>query len=113
MASPELERRIARIRHIQRELQELYRETHPGVTAGTVGIWLASGGLALAGVALAVPTGGVSLLLSVAGVVVFLIDMARQVQATARTREHRRRAHDLEQELLDHLEFIRRFGGRP
>jgi hypothetical protein len=38
VASPEVERRIARIRHIQRELQELYRETHPGVTAGTVGI---------------------------------------------------------------------------
>jgi hypothetical protein len=41
--------------------------------------------------------------------VVFLVDMARQVQTAARTREQYLRAQLLEQELLDHLEFIRRF----
>jgi hypothetical protein len=42
--------------------------------------------------------------------VVFLIDMARQIQIAARTREQHTRARQLEQELVDHAEFIRRFG---
>lgn len=110
MAASELDRRIRRIIAIRGELQVLYSQTQPGVTAGSVGIWIVSGGLTAVGLALAVPSGGLSLLLSAAGLVVFLIDMARQIQITARTSEQHRRARQLEQELLDHLEFIRRFG---
>lgn len=111
MAVPEPERRarIRRIRDIQRELQDLRRQTQPPVTARSIGIWIVSGGLAATGVALSAPSGGWSLLVSVAGMVMFMVDMARQVQAAARTREQYRRAQQLEQELLDHLEFIRRF----
>jgi hypothetical protein len=106
----ELEQRIRRIVAIRRELQALYSQTQPGLTAAGVGIWIVSGGLTVAGLALAVPSGGSSLLLSAAGMVVFLIDMARQIQIAARTREQHTRARQLEQELVDHAEFIRRFG---
>jgi Flp pilus assembly protein TadB len=106
----ELERRIRRIAAIRAELQSLYSKTQPGLTAAGVGIWIVSGGLTVAGLALAVPSGGSSLLLSVAGMIVFLIDMARQIQTYAQTREQRAYARQLEQELVDHAEFIRRFG---
>jgi hypothetical protein len=108
----ELDRRTKRIVAISEELATLYSQTQPAVSIGSIGIWIVSGGLGVAGVALAAPTGGSSLLLSVLGMLVFLIDMARQVQATAHSEELRRYARQLEQELRDHAEFLRRFG-RP
>jgi hypothetical protein len=67
VAVPEPDRRarIRRIREIQRELQELRRQTQPPITARSVGIWIVSGGLAATGVAMSVPSGGWSLLVSV------------------------------------------------
>jgi hypothetical protein len=106
----ELDRRVRRILAIRQELAALYKQTHPGVSVASIGIWIVSGGLGLAGVALAYPTGGSSLLLSVLGMVIFMIDLARQVQSAADSEELRRHAAQLEQELRDHLEFIRRFG---
>ena len=39
-----------------------------------------------------------------------MIETARHVQSAARTQEQRKQAQRLEQELLDHLAFIRKFG---
>lgn len=112
MDRSELDRRIKRVVAISNELAALHKQTQPPVSIGSVGIWIVSGGLGIAGLAMAAGTGGLSLWLSVVGMIVFLIDMARQVQATAHSDELRRYASQLEQELRDHLEFIRRFG-RP
>ena len=109
MDRPELDRRIKRIVAISQELATLHKQTHPAFSIGSIGIWIVSGGLGVAGMAMSVLTGGASLLLSVLGVLVFLIDMARQVQATAHSEELRRYARQLEQELRDHAEFVRRF----
>ena len=109
MEFSELETRIRRIHAISDELRQLSRQTQPAMSLSGIGLWVVSGGLTVAGLALAVPSGGLSLLLSAAGMVLFLIDMARQIQGAARTRELRQRAQQLEQELRDHLEFIRRF----
>ena len=91
---------------------ELYHETQPPATRSTIGLWFASVGLCIAGLVLTPPTGGISLVLTGAGVVLVMIDTARQIQGAARTSEQRRRAQWLEQELLDHLAFIQRFRKR-
>jgi hypothetical protein len=54
----ELDRRTKRILTISEELATLYNQTQPALSIGSIGIWIVSGGLGVAGVALAAPTGG-------------------------------------------------------
>jgi cytochrome c-type biogenesis protein CcmH/NrfF len=110
VADPELSRRIRRIEAIRIELIELHHEIHPRATLSTIGLWCASVTLCIAGLVLTPPTGGISLVLSVGGVLLLMIDTARQIQSAARSSEQRQHAERLEEELRDHLAFIQRFG---
>jgi hypothetical protein len=110
VADPELVRRVRRIQAIRKELAALYAETHPSPTRGTIGLWLTSVGLCVAGLLLTPPVGAIALALASGSVLLAMIDTARQIQTAARTREQRKHAERLEQELLDHLAFIQNFG---
>ena len=101
-----LDRALARLRRFQKELEDL--DARSTLSKWTIGVWIASGALGLGGIALAPFSGGASLLLSVAGFVVFLVDMAKQVADNAKTVAARERAEAILSGIRDELARIER-----
>ena len=112
MADSEIDRLTKRILTIQQELGELHRRNPPKLTPFNIVKWVAAGSITFGGLMLAAPTGGASLLLSLGGLVIYLIDIAQLIQSGARSSEDKLRAALLEQELRDHLVRISRLGRR-
>lgn len=87
------------VREIIAELTALRQQSR--VSRWDLGMWLLSGGLGIAGVVLAPPTGGLSLVLTAASFLLLAIDMAKKIRETARDQETRDRAAALELRIAE------------
>ncbi|HEV7588825.1 MAG TPA: hypothetical protein VGO40_11985 [Longimicrobium sp.] len=98
------------LREIIDELTDLRKQSR--VSRWDIGMWVFSGGLGIAGIVLAPPTGGLSLALTAAAFLLTPLDMAKKIRESAGDQKVKDRAAALEQRIEDLYAKLRGIDGR-